>query len=199
MNDIKKYTEEELFSMLDEEHHALVRSWLERGDGVAVYENVALDSANAGHKQFCSYGSVKAQIEDFAPPKQMPNIGSAINWRYMLAGVCRRPRDVKLPDHVTLAESAEDYFKSVCAFAKETDQVDSLQQQLDRLEQIAVNTRSSCRLFKDFSPQSFTFSMSNIGLHGGLIYHGRHDNGGDGSAPTFAVSLTPVQGWSIHT
>jgi hypothetical protein len=36
-------------------------------------------------------------------------------------------------------------------------------------------------------------------FNGGLIYHGQHDNGGDGSAPTFSVNLTPQYGWSIHT
>jgi hypothetical protein len=35
--------------------------------------------------------------------------------------------------------------------------------------------------------------------NGGVIYHGKHDNGGDGSAPTFAVNMTPVNGWSTHT
>jgi hypothetical protein len=35
--------------------------------------------------------------------------------------------------------------------------------------------------------------------NGGIIYHGKHDNGGDGSAPTFSVNMTPVNGWSVHT
>lgn len=36
-------------------------------------------------------------------------------------------------------------------------------------------------------------------FNGGLIFHGKHDNGGDGSAPTFSVNLSPVNGWSVHT
>lgn len=36
-------------------------------------------------------------------------------------------------------------------------------------------------------------------FNGGLIYHGTHDNGGDGGAPTFSVNLTPENGWSVHT
>lgn len=36
-------------------------------------------------------------------------------------------------------------------------------------------------------------------FNGGLLYHGSHDNGGDGGAPTFSVNLSPVNGWSIHT
>ena len=34
---------------------------------------------------------------------------------------------------------------------------------------------------------------------GGLIFHGSHDNGGDGSFPTLAVSIEPTTGWQIHT
>jgi hypothetical protein len=36
-------------------------------------------------------------------------------------------------------------------------------------------------------------------MNGGLIFHGKHDNGGDGGAPTFSVNLTPTSGWSVHT
>lgn len=36
-------------------------------------------------------------------------------------------------------------------------------------------------------------------FNGGLIFHGPHDNGGDGGAPTFSVNLTPQDGWSVHT
>jgi hypothetical protein len=83
-----------------------------------------------------------------------------------------------------------------------------------------------CILTKDFAPYSFNFAcydidddngnalkyitykgatevtvnnLKNPWMHGGLIYHGPHDNGGDGSAPTFSVNLTAIDGWSIHT
>jgi hypothetical protein len=36
-------------------------------------------------------------------------------------------------------------------------------------------------------------------LIGGLLFHGPHDGFGSGSGPTFAVSLSPTVGWSIHT
>jgi len=36
-------------------------------------------------------------------------------------------------------------------------------------------------------------------MHGGLLYHGPHDGFGSGSAPVFAVTLEPCDGWSIHT
>ena len=44
----------------------------------------------------------------------------------------------------------------------------------------------------EISPYKF---MGN----GGIIFHGTHDRGGDGGAPTFSVNLTPTVGWAIHT
>lgn len=68
----------------------LFTRWLERGDGVAVYENLLMGSGNFGHKQFCSYGSQAAQIPtgDDGPPQRMPDIGKP-NWAYHLAAKYR--------------------------------------------------------------------------------------------------------------
>jgi len=79
-----------LFNILDIEHHPIVRRWLDRGDGVAVYRNVALDSGNLGHRKFVSFGSEAAQLETDDPPKKLPDIGGQINWRYQLEAVVRR-------------------------------------------------------------------------------------------------------------
>jgi hypothetical protein len=58
-------------------------------------------------------------------------------------------------------------------------------------------------IYQDFAPYSFYFVRYTRGcvrfMNGGIIFHGKHDNGGDGSAPTFSVSLTPCDGWQIHT
>jgi len=59
-------------------------------------------------------------------------------------------------------------------------------------------------LYPDFAPYSFYWVWKEIEsgrviTNGGLIYHGRHDNGGDGGAPTFSVNLGAHTGWSIHT
>lgn len=70
---------------------------------------------------------------------------------------------------------------------------------LRSLRNIAVNYRTKCKMFKDFAPLSFCWQMENGKLHGGLIYHGAHDHGGDGGAPTFSVNLSPTDGWSLHT
>ena len=78
---------------------------------------------------------------------------------------------------------------------------DNLKECLCRLER---HTRDGCTvtLYPDFAPLSLYFEVKKQGrliLNGGMIYHGSHDRGGNGSAPTFSVSLTPTTGWAIHT
>jgi len=66
---------------------------------------------------------------------------------------------------------------------------------------------TKCMLYKDWAPYSFGFTMlkkNKAGeyvrwFNGGLIFHGSHDNGGDGSYPTLSVNVSPQNGWSIHT
>ena len=82
-------TKPELFEILDPEHHALVETWFTRGDGVAVYRNEAMDSANHGHRQFVSFGSPAAQLETDDPPTRLPDIGGQINWAYQLEATVR--------------------------------------------------------------------------------------------------------------
>ena len=100
-----------------------------------------------------------------------------------------------------------------------------LKRRLDYLDTYADHERkglTKCVLVKDLAPHSFEFSMYRrkrrpmgpdfeggveelltdeweFWFNGGLIFHGRHDGGGDGGAPTFAVNLNPGIGWSIHT
>lgn len=93
MNEIN---EGALFELIDEEHHATVKGWLSRGDGVAVYRNEAFDSSMHGGRKFVSFGSKKAQIEDDLPPKRLPDIGGQINWAYQLEGIVRPKKD---PNH----------------------------------------------------------------------------------------------------
>ena len=67
--------------------------------------------------------------------------------------------------------------------------------------------KTRVRLFRDFAPYSFAFVIEaknaqgewTTWFHGGLLLHGAHDGNGSGSAPTLAVTLSPVTGWSIHT
>lgn len=65
----------------------LMDRWVARGDGVAVYENHDFNSRYLGDRQYVSYGSDAAQLETDTPPVNMPDIGSAINWRYQLIAV----------------------------------------------------------------------------------------------------------------
>jgi len=68
------------------------------------------------------------------------------------------------------------------------------------------NTR--LRVMLDFAPLSFYFEKEwydkttdtwRRDYNGGIIFHGCHDGGGNGGAPTFSVNLIPVDGWATHT
>ena len=82
-----------------------------------------------------------------------------------------------------------------------------LEEQLTYLDTYAHPKSTRCTLYPDRAPYSFGFAIeaqSDDGtwrpwFAGGLIYHGPHDHYGSGTAPTFAVSVTPVQGWQVHT
>jgi len=86
----------------------------------------------------------------------------------------------------------------------------NLQEKLDYLSKWGDEEnsgRTRCTLYSDSSPLSFLFywerrteeGVYTPCMNGGLIFHGSHDGGGDGGAPTFCVSLAPVDGWSVHT
>ncbi len=119
--------------------------------------------------------------------------------------------------------SAKEWFEQTVEFAKKiglyerpkksSDDNQYLKERLDYLEHYATRTdtgeditRTKCVLRRDLAPASFEFTMyRRVGdayepwFIGGLIYHGAHDGWGSGSAPTFSVTLTPCQGWGIHT
>ncbi len=73
---------------------------------------------------------------------------------------------------------------------------------LQILERYANDPRGDFVLYPDFAPLSMLFAIMKEGkiiMNGGLIFHGRHDGNGSGSAPTFSVSITKTDGWQIHT
>ena len=82
------------------------------------------------------------------------------------------------------------------------EQAESFKENLERLAGFARGG-SMVRLGLDFSDLSFGFAVirpdGSCWIVGGLLYHGAHDRGGDGGAPTYAVNLQPVEGWTIHT
>ncbi len=115
--------------------------------------------------------------------------------------------DITCPDDFTEAEE----------FAKSTGRHEQLVSLLGRLAMKETKDDSltffgrpiediRVRIFHDFAPLSFGFVMQikadgeweNV-MNGGLIYHGPHDRGGDGGAPTYSVNVSPHDGWSIHT
>jgi hypothetical protein len=98
----------------------------------------------------------------------------------------------------------QEHFDKVAAFAVEAGKVESLQESLDRLQRIADNQHGIVVLGHDFAPYSLSFFIvkgdeRRCILNGGVIFHGSHDGGGNGGAPTYSVNLNPVDGWSIHT
>ena len=62
----------------------VAKGWISRGDGVAVYENQALDSAQAGHRKYASFGSPVAMLEGDEPPQRLPDTEDQIHWKYQL-------------------------------------------------------------------------------------------------------------------
>lgn len=84
---------------------------------------------------------------------------------------------------------------------KDSSLVDCLHN-LQRWEQNTENENRTTKIYNDYSKYSFTFARyieDKFVSNGGIIYHGKHDNGGDGSSPTFSVNITPTNGWQIHT
>lgn len=75
----------------------LVDQWIARGDGCAVYRNEDLGHPDMGRLKFVSFGSPSAQlvteypgIPAREPPDRLPDIGTEINWRFVLIGTYRK-------------------------------------------------------------------------------------------------------------
>ena len=98
----------------------------------------------------------------------------------------------------------QEYFDAVKEFAEKIGKKDQLQQQLDYLANYGGEGATECVLFRDFAPYSFSFVMHKLPnkefkFNGGVIFHGKHDGGGNGSFPTLSVCLEEADGWEIHT
>jgi hypothetical protein len=107
------------------------------------------------------------------------------------------------------------YFDEVVAFAKKVglsekkneDDNSSLKSRLDYLDHYGGDDNTRVHLGRDFAPYSFSFVIERKSaagdwrclFEGGLLFHGAHDGGGNGSAPALAVCMTPTTGWSVHT
>ena len=102
----------------------------------------------------------------------------------------------------TLIVKCPEHLAAVRQFADDTGQRNQFEKKLADLTQF-IRDDWTVELYTDFAPYSFIwceFSPTRQrGMLGGLIYHGQHDGGGNGGAPTFSVNLIPTAGWSIHT
>ncbi len=104
----------------------------------------------------------------------------------------------------------QEHFDKVVVFAKSTNRMEQLQEKLDYLDTYADHEQkglTKCVLGYDFAPYSFSFLMMKKDsngeyqhyFNGGLIFHGEHDGGGNGSSPTLSVCLNPTDDWAVHT
>ena len=72
----------------------------------------------------------------------------------------------------------------------------SLRRALHRARELAHQYNGTLQLYPDFAPQSFAFVISTESnkckLAGAIIYHG-------GTEQVFATTVTPTEGWALHT
>lgn len=79
-------------TLMDESTWPVIQRWIDREDGVAIYENQDFSHSMLGHRKAVSYGSANAQIEVRTAeelPIKLPDFTDSINWRYRLIGVFR--------------------------------------------------------------------------------------------------------------
>lgn len=121
---------------------------------------------------------------------------------------------------MSLKVENEEHLAAVKTFAAKAGRAAELQEKLDYLATYACFVRESeadeghldadrtrCVLYADGAPYSFGFTMMRrqadgsytYWFAGGLLFHGSHDGFGSGSGPTYAVTLSKTDGWSIHT
>ena len=58
--------------------------------------------------------------------------------------------------------SDQEHFDKVRAFAERTGKLDKLQARLDYLDKYNDPTKVRCKLFRDFAPASFAFTVTRI-------------------------------------
>lgn len=106
---------------------------------------------------------------------------------------------IVVPDNVEIPDGFRDHFQLVLDWAetRPVGEFESLQKSIQGISNIASNCGGGkAQVYSDFAPHSFGWSAG--GMVGGCIYHAP---GGDqtGGAPTYAVCLTTVVGWTLHT
>lgn len=93
--------------------------------------------------------------------------------------------------------NCQEHYDKAVEYAKSIGDT-TFQNCIERLKQWEINSqgRYEIELYYDSAPYSFGFAEvtkdGKVGIVGGLLYHGIPDQ-------SFAVMLTPMHGWSIHT
>jgi len=100
-------------------------------------------------------------------------------------------------------DQTEGKLQEIIHFAQENRIADQFINVLARFYQHLANG-CTINLYADWAPYSLGFSVMRDGklsFNGGIIYHGPHDNGGDGSMSTLSVSMDndSKPHWSMHT
>jgi len=112
---------------------------------------------------------------------------------------------------LVIRDEIKDYFQEVSDFAYKNGLSGKFNLAMMNLHLYGCDWHDTekCRitLGRDFAPYSFSMLIEKLTpegnyapiLNGGVIFHGPHDGFGDGSAPSFSVSLSGEVGWEMHT
>ena len=99
-------------------------------------------------------------------------------------------------------DTVEKNFEAARAKGKELKLLTSWNRCVDTLSRLA-GKEGHVMISTDFAPLSFSWVAINAkgdcNMNGGMIFHGAHDGGGNGSAPTYSVNFDPCDGWQLHT
>jgi hypothetical protein len=109
-----------------------------------------------------------------------------------------------------LIDNSRGRLDEIKSFAKENGLYDHFEEVLNNLQRwekagwFKNGDELKTTVYSDFAPLSLYFVRTvngNFDGNGGVIFHGKHDRGGDGGAPTFSVCIEPDSHshWSIHT
>lgn len=106
--------------------------------------------------------------------------------------------------YIVMVDMTNGRLDEIKDFASKNGMTESLEKVLKRFDVYENNQQDSVvTLYPDWAFMSLYFEWDSKNgqriMNGGVIYHGPHDNGGDGGSPTFSVNLEPHHGWSIHT
>jgi len=113
--------------------------------------------------------------------------------------------DSKQSEIFKVTDNTNGKLDEIRSFALKTKKTENLNDNMQRLKNMSDYYHADLNLYADFAPLSLAFTLTDslppfkMKLNGGLIYHGRHDGFGSGSAPTFSVCVDKADGWRIHT